>query len=193
MGTDIHINVDRLSENGHWTRTDLQVDEDRNYDLFAILADVRNGEGCAGVRTGDGFVPISEPCGWGEVDVKEDDPYHSASWLLLSEILDYDYSQKTFKVGIFNEDQYAARLRGEPLGYCTGISGANIVVVTEGEYTTLGKPGYKPRRTDKSYYIRVSWETTYWKCVGDWVERLRKQLAPLGDPSKVRLVFCFDS
>ncbi len=101
---------------------------------------------------------------------------------------------KTFKGGIFNEDQYAARLRGEPLGYCTGISGANTVVVTEGEYTTLGKPGYKPRRTDKSYYIRVSWETTYWKCVGDWVERLRKQLAfPLGDPSKVRLVFCFDS
>ena len=91
MGTDIHINVDRLSENGHWIRTDLQVDEDRNYDLFAILADVRNGEGCAGVRTGDGFVPISEPRGWGEVDVKEDDPYHSASWLLLSEILDYDY------------------------------------------------------------------------------------------------------
>ena len=82
----------------------LQVDEDRNYDLFAILADVRNGEGCAGVRTGDGFVPISEPRGWGEVDVKEDDPYHSASWLLLSETLDYDYSQKTFKVGIFNEE-----------------------------------------------------------------------------------------
>ncbi len=59
MGTDIHINVDRLSENGHWTRTDLQVDEDRNYDLFAILADVRNaGILCWAVRHWGWPVPI---------------------------------------------------------------------------------------------------------------------------------------
>lgn len=35
----------------------------RNYDAFAILANVRNGRGFAGVETGDGFEPISEPRG----------------------------------------------------------------------------------------------------------------------------------
>jgi hypothetical protein len=36
---------------------------DRNYEAFAILADVRNGKGFAGVDTGDGFEPIAQPRG----------------------------------------------------------------------------------------------------------------------------------
>jgi hypothetical protein len=39
------------------------LDIGRNYDLFAILADVRNGRGFAGVVTGTGFDPISNPRG----------------------------------------------------------------------------------------------------------------------------------
>jgi hypothetical protein len=38
--------------------------DQRNYDVFAILADVRNGRGFAGVDTGDGFVPIDNPRGF---------------------------------------------------------------------------------------------------------------------------------
>lgn len=37
--------------------------DDRNYNVFGILADVRNGYGFAGVDTGDGFVPIDSPRG----------------------------------------------------------------------------------------------------------------------------------
>ena len=36
---------------------------DRNYSVFAILADVRNGVGFAGVRTGAGYVPVCEQRG----------------------------------------------------------------------------------------------------------------------------------
>lgn len=36
---------------------------DRNYNVFAILADVRNGTGFAGVRTSAGFAVIAEPRG----------------------------------------------------------------------------------------------------------------------------------
>lgn len=43
----------------------------RNYDLFAILADVRNGRGFAGVKTGEGFNIISEPKGI-PMDICED-------------------------------------------------------------------------------------------------------------------------
>lgn len=39
------------------------LDIGRNYDLFAILADVRNGRGFAGIVTGTGFDPISDPKG----------------------------------------------------------------------------------------------------------------------------------
>lgn len=40
-----------------------QIYHDRNYDVFGMLADVRNGSGFAGVDTGDGFVPIDVPRG----------------------------------------------------------------------------------------------------------------------------------
>lgn len=39
------------------------LDIGRNYNLFAILANVRNGRGFAGVKTGDGYEPIDMPRG----------------------------------------------------------------------------------------------------------------------------------
>lgn len=39
----------------------LKTYDHRNYDAFAVLANVRNGTGFAGVVTGDVFVPLSEP------------------------------------------------------------------------------------------------------------------------------------
>lgn len=85
MGCDIHFYVE-FKKDGKWTYYDHEakyvtsVDEDgyrnksedwydspmdvgRSYNLFSILADVRNGQGFAGVDTGDGFVPISPPRG----------------------------------------------------------------------------------------------------------------------------------
>jgi hypothetical protein len=54
MGTDIHIAVERF-DGVRWRFTGREVDCVRCYNLFAILADVRNGEG---------FVPISLPRGF---------------------------------------------------------------------------------------------------------------------------------
>lgn len=87
MGCDIHFYVE-VRKDGKWSRHQFEdkykkgepdadgyretdysaLFEDplyvhRNYDLFSILADVRNGTGFAGVDTGDGFVPISMPKG----------------------------------------------------------------------------------------------------------------------------------
>jgi len=61
MGTDIHAVVQRR-KNGQWI-TYAEGYESRNYDVFSILADVRNGHGFAGCKTGDGFKPISAPKG----------------------------------------------------------------------------------------------------------------------------------
>ena len=84
LGCDIHLYVERRI-NGIWESADkwtpnkyaaedegepaLGVEyEDlfysgRSYNLFSILADVRNGVGFAGCDTGDRLVPISDPRG----------------------------------------------------------------------------------------------------------------------------------
>lgn len=89
--------------------------DNRNYDVFAILADVRNGRGFAGVKTGEGFVPISEPKGLPSnvsEEVKKESDYwegdgHSHSYLTLQDLLTYDWhGQKTKKAGMVTKISY---------------------------------------------------------------------------------------
>jgi len=88
MGCDIHLFVEVRESNTapwrpalvktpcNWCQIDADREcyfckgtkldsgyHDRNYNVFAILADVRNGTGFAGCDTGDCFDPISEPRG----------------------------------------------------------------------------------------------------------------------------------
>lgn len=126
MGCDIHLYVE-VKKNGKWKSADeWKKDEDgyvstvdpiyrgRNYDLFAVLANVRNGYGFAGRPTGEGFNPISHPKGTPK-DVSDevrskiedmDSDGHSHSWLTVKELLDFDWAQKTMAYG--SSDTYAA-------------------------------------------------------------------------------------
>ena len=73
MGTDIHAIVQRREGEG-WVNVDMTWPETRyrfehpllgrNYDAFAILGNVRNGTGFAGIYTSDGFDPISDDRGF---------------------------------------------------------------------------------------------------------------------------------
>lgn len=63
MGTDIHMIAQTKNHQGKWETIPNIVYTGRCYDTFAILADVRNGIGFAGVKTGEGFAVISEPKG----------------------------------------------------------------------------------------------------------------------------------
>lgn len=61
MGCDIHLTVEAFRD-GSWRCVPNDCGDwydNRNYDVFAILADVRNGSGFAGVSTGEGFAPIA--------------------------------------------------------------------------------------------------------------------------------------
>lgn len=145
MGTDIHLAVE-ARENGVWiNKTPFKNDhgylsnypngyyDDRNYNLFAILANVRNGYGSAGVITGSGFNPISSPRG-----VPEDaDPQvrewalngdHSKSYVTLKELLDYDWTQVTTKQGVIGSLSQLAKykLEGAPDEWSGGSSGPGI-------------------------------------------------------------------
>jgi hypothetical protein len=113
----------------------------RNYDWFAILADVRNGRGFAGVSTGDGFDIISEPKGvpddateewWDEVNRWRGD-MHSHSHLSLEDFDSFNWLQITRKCGVIplNEYKELAGTNGTPSGWSGSISGPNIVTVDE--------------------------------------------------------------
>ena len=121
MGCDIHLFVEaRKSENDPWESQDvwtkdeftegqLTVDRedawysDRCYSLFAILADVRNGFGFAGIPTGNPVIPISQPRGLpsdcNNLVKQEHSSWglnaHSESYLSVRELLEFDWAQKT--------------------------------------------------------------------------------------------------
>lgn len=147
MGCDIHLYVERR-DGGRWLTCDRWVDTEwgrdvrehfysgRNYDLFAILADVRNGRGFAGVKTGEGFVPISLPRGWPDdccPELREVGGHieHTPSWLTVAEVMAYDWTQTTTKQGVVDLPNWAQSvLRGEPDDWSGSVSGGKIKHVT---------------------------------------------------------------
>lgn len=92
MGFDIHTACER--HNGRqWIEVQLAKDafDWRSYGLFGFLADVRNYS----------FVPPLAPQRGVPNDTSAEiqrfmEGYHSCSWLLLKELLEFDYS-KTFE------------------------------------------------------------------------------------------------
>lgn len=116
MGCNIHLAVEVRQANG-WQRAEPmepnpyasvegEVPEirqswydGRNYRLFAMLADVRNGSGSAGADTGDRIEPIADPRGLPDdasEEVRQSSERwgidgHSHSYLTLAELLGVDW------------------------------------------------------------------------------------------------------
>lgn len=190
MGCDIHVKIEKRIDgvwtNVPWTSADartygykhdptdaLEVPDyfdARNYNLFAILAGVRQG------TWGDNIPPIAEPR-----DIPEDSPMfhmshadmeyslgdHSFSFVTLRELLDYDWNATyTYHASVSKEQADAMLLTGGP----------------PTEWCAYG--------TNK---VPVSWEATRRHAVHEWPDLVLPVLQQLGDPDNVRLVFGFDS
>lgn len=233
MGTDIHMYVERLV-GGKWERatpapwtcpwcggsgkgprnescwycdgegkTDAEYGE-RNYDLFAMLAGVRNGVGFAGCDLSDGFVPLSEPRGIPEdtsiveVDSEGDDSVwlgdHSYSYATLAEVLAYDYERTTNLRGVVSRAEYIKWVEsgrtGGPESYCGDVSGRDVRHVSVRDMDRLVAD---PPADGLTYYTRIQWTKTYRECAGKSWFAFLDALKPLGDPNDIRLVFGFDS
>lgn len=162
MGCDIHnkceikrngkweLNTDKVFPNPwyekdseyKWQKEEFQDEPDssRNYDWFAILADVRNGYGFAGVSTGSGFDVIAEPRGvpedasdeWKKEVKKWDRDMHSQSYLTIEDFDNFDWNQFTMKYGVISLNQYK-ELRGtsqSPNSWSGASFGGNIITVS---------------------------------------------------------------
>lgn len=240
MGTDIHFYVERR-EGSRWVSCDTwepyeYLDEGevpynsvpygkhlysvRNYDLFAILADVRNGRGFAGVKTGEGFVPISPPRGLPD-DLSPElaaeaarRMEHTPSWLLVSEIMAFDWTQTTTKTGLVSVDEFCrwrawGRSKGEgPQSYSGGIFGASVTIIDADEmelkvselHKSLRESGKSNADIWKSisarlphHYCQVSWGTPYYRAASHFLAECLPRLWRFGKPEDVRCVFWFDS
>ncbi len=189
MGCDIHIQIERRV-NGKWERVpwrdtyrfagapfwesgQLLMPEGfdgRNYNLFGVLADVRNG------TWGEPVTPISQPRGF-PADMVDplpedgDDAYrlgdHSYSWLSLAEIDAYDWTAP-LKMRGWVSHEVAEKFRADGIPPTSYAGGGN-----HGEY--------------------IDWTSTVEEHVHDWPKECLPFLRMLGAPNDVRLVFGFDS
>ena len=241
MGCDIHFFVEK-KVNEKWVSADkwtkdkyAEKDEDplmveradefygdRNYSLFAILADVRNGFGFAGCDLGEGFKPIASPRGL-PINVsarinKTSDDYgadgHSHSWFTVQELLDYDWTQVTLRRGWMQALAYIEwnrwdREHGEsPKEWCGGASGGSTEHISEEEmkkriqelrdkyrFENDWRLVDKLKETDElcHLYCQVEWKQPYYKCCRKFLSDTLPRLWRLGKPEDVRIVFWFDN
>lgn len=222
MGTDIHLYVEKRNTDGTWSAVKIPYSgwaggekyhdgyrgwSDRSDDTFAILADVRNGRGFAGVVTGDGFNIIAEPRGIPDdisdtlkpVDRDEEEeesderrPWigdHSFSWLTYSEIVGFDWTQTTHRQGVVGATEYAEfKKNGRPTSWSGRVWGRDVVHATDEEMDAW-------LRGD-GILTSVRWQVSYSEVAAPFLRWLNKVVKPIADVvggDNVRLVFGFDS
>lgn len=179
--------------------------EGRNYSLFGMLADVRNGSGFAGVKLGDGFTPISQPKGWpsdpgpevaafiaasedrADYPVPDGDTWpgdHTPSWLTLVELNAYDWELQTSRLcGIIPLAEYARRkaegITTPPENYSGGIWGNGITVLEQAEADAAMDGEGIVEAEGQRIYVRVWWGETYAEAAGDFYTRVLPGLRSL--------------
>lgn len=235
MGCDIHMFVERR-EGGAWVTADKwhpdpenpgrmsiykwgeglarlagPIYSDRNYDLFAILANVRNGRGFAGCDTGDGFVPIAKPRGVPEDACSEYQAAvedwagdgHSHSYFTVAELLAYDWTQTTKHRGWVSEKEYIYyRLTGKPKIWSGGVDGPSIVHLSNEEMEVRTLRGAKAHNWVQYHnavsgreqiFTQVEWEAPYYESCSRFLSHTMPKLWRLGKPEDVRVLFFFDN
>lgn len=204
MGTDIHMYAevrrqgrwllaDPLERNPYWlgdndVEEDLEpqwipksIYSDRNYALFAVLANVRNP-----IRAVTPFEYLSEPRGLPsdvshqlfEYFKQVEDWVFSESWLSLQELIEFDWHGK----------QILRRGNVNP-------AAAHLFPVGRRRFPFAEWPvGLPIQVADQGDGVEVRWTETYAEAVGD--EFLTKTLDILksyGPSNEVRIVFWFDN
>lgn len=164
MGCDIHLFTEK-KVNGKWADQNTDLEVDRNYDLFSILADVRNY---------NNIVPISEPKGipadadepFKKESDRMDDDGHSHSYLTLQELLDYLPNVSDKQSGMISAEQ-AERLEAGEL------------------------PTSWSRSTSTPGYVYREWQSRD-ESLQDVVNKLNDLKGDLPE-TDIRIVFFFDN
>jgi len=178
MGCDIHAYLERKKHGSkekdkginYWVnKGDAEVD--RNYELFALLADVRNG---------NGIKPISQPKGepsdgWENEFSREFKEYlaswegdaHSLSYLTLAELKNASLDQEFYDESLITEKDKDGKI----IGTCAWTNGEHLGVVGNRKLFEL--------------WGRSSWN--------DLIQKLEDIKTSNHTDEDVRIVFFFDN
>ena len=192
MGYSIHLFVE-VNKNGIWEsvdewniedKDDIYVEYDkqfyniRNYNLFALLADVCNYHGIEPICSPKGLPldvsDVVKVCSdlWGVNG-------HSHSYFTLNELLSFDWG-KTIKEAGYMENQqwdlFNASMNTDKPDYNLRIPYSQGI-----------------RQTPISTHTWHEWEIPVKVSVGNFYETTIPQLVQLGKPEDVRIVFFFDN
>lgn len=207
MGTDIHgrLRYKRWSHQKNYDYIDLPpLFDERDYDFFAILANVRNGYGFAGSKryenpikpiTKDRGLPKDEPDNY-EYDSETEEESgiyygdHSFGYVTLKELKETTlHLQKVIRTGWFALKEYEEVLNGkEPTTWCSDAGGNTVQCITRQQYLN------KEYDESKSIYVQHEWEDQPFK------EKIEKLICWMelyqhwrSDGSYEVLIFGFDS
>lgn len=227
MGCDIHLYVEHRRD-GVWQAADeFERDEDglhlkdwtskfygaRNYDLFSILADVRN----------DGNItPIAAPRGIpadasAEYKTMVEDwgcDGHSFSYHTLRQLLDFDWTTMFHKKGWINFETWEkwsrwSRPNGEgPDGWCAAVGGGRVRHLTAPQmdavllrYNNFSHEQELERQAmlneHRHDYALAEWDISYGERAADFltytIPQLLKLAGGVSGVDDVRIVFFFDN
>lgn len=210
MGTDIHCFVEKKTKEGNWEQitgfrsgyydcsipyfskecfksgADSPIDV-RNYDEFAVLANVRNS---------DRIKPIDLPRGLPKDVTPLISKYlnnrdiYSVSYLIVRELMDYDKNISIKKHGYVDAENYLEFLaNGRPKNWCSDIVGEEVVKCSNSEII----------EKSKSYqycYSLLQWDDSIkYRCrnlFGNCLDQLKNR-CDSKNYDDVRIVFGFSS
>lgn len=216
MGTDIHGRVQIRWDKDQPYRDAGEIERERNYMAFAILAGVRNWYGFAGCKTHEPLEPIDEPRGLpadfadgvqdGYIDVydyafttKEGDKIkgeyfmgdHSFSWLTLREINEWSgWDKRAQMSGILEASEFTrVETTGDtPREWSGGVWGNGVVIVSADE----ARAGKEHTHVRHEWSVPVDHYVRPYKAWFDYLTEKHSWLLDT-DPDAVRIVFGFDS
>lgn len=230
MGCDIHMFAE-VKTNGKWIRVGeifegwskgSLTDEPytgRNYDLFAILADVRNGLGFAGIVTGSGFNPIADPKGlpndseylnavskyaydvspMSGKSIPEEEREKNRDWIMNSDYHSHSYFTLD-ELMKYDWNQLTLKsgvvTKAEYLRYKKdGSPSAWCGSVSGGGVRNISNEEMETAMDTKhiQHYTTVEWGSTYAERCGNFLNTTIPALQRLGDRKDVRIVFWFDN
>jgi len=172
MGTDIHLTVEYRKQRysfeplaDHWTASRSLIYTDRSYNVFAILGNVRNGRGFAGIVTGSEFAFISDcrglPDDITEFARKRLSGEHSATWVTLAELNAYNWDAPHITTGVVDAKQYEIfKADGMPDGWSGDVSGHMVRHVSN-----EAMENHIVRGDIEHVYTRIEWTRPVKDCV----------------------------
>ena len=171
--------------------------DNRNYELFSILADVRNSERIKPIACPRGMPHDVSSFVRNEI-AKYGSSGHSHSWLSLQELEAYPWDEMITCHGVVSQKEYEKfKRQGRPDSWSGGVVGGKVVMVDNEDMERIIKFG-NALSTDyvHRYYTSIEWQWNVSQVTDNFskttIPALRELLSKQG-VEDVRIVFFFDN